>query len=90
MGIVTTDLNEWWVAHQDYQESNTAKAKFQDIMATIDQMLDELKTMNDNGDFDRLPASSKTKAIWMWTQLDAARDTIKADAEAMEFIGWRP
>ena len=87
---ITTDLDAWWVAHQDYIESNKAKGKFQDIMTTIGQMLDELQTMNTNGDFDQLPASCKTKAIWMWQQLDAARDTIKADAEAMEFIGWRP
>ena len=89
MGIVTTELNEWWVAHQDYQESNTAKAKFQDIMNTIDQMLDELKTMNDNSDFNQLPASWKAKALWAWQQLDAARNTVKADAEFMEGINWR-
>lgn len=87
---ITTDLNAWWAELSDYTESNTAKAKFQDIMNTIDQMLDELQTMNANGDFDQFPVSCKTKAIWMWQQLDAARNTIKADAEAMEFIGWQP
>jgi hypothetical protein len=46
--------------------------------------------MNAAGDFDSLPASAKAKAIWIWTQLDNARDTVKADAEAMEFINWRP
>jgi len=87
---VTTDLNTWWAELSDYQESNSSKAKFQDIMATIDQMLDELKTMNDNGDFDQLPSSWKAKAVWAWQQLDAARDTVKADAEFMEGINWRP
>ena len=87
---ITTDLDAWWAELSDYQESNKAKGVFQDIMNTIDQMLDELQTMNDNDDFDQLPASCKTKAIWMWTQLDNARDTIKADVDAMEFIGWRP
>ena len=87
---ITTDLDAWWAELSDYTESNTAKAKLQDIMTTIDQMLDELQTMNTNGDFDQLPASCKAKAIWMWAQLDNARDTIKADADAMEFIGWRP
>ena len=87
---ITTDLDAWFVNLTDYNESNSAKAKFQEIMSTIDQMLDELQTMNANGDFDQLPASCKTKAIWMWTQLDTARNTIKADADAMEFIGWRP
>ena len=37
---ITTDLDAWWAEHQDYQESNSAKGKFQDIMSTIDQMLD--------------------------------------------------
>ena len=87
---ITTDLDAWWAVHQDYAESNTAKAKFQDIMTTIGQMLDELKTMNDNGDFDRLPTSSKTAAIWGWGQFNTTRNTVKANAAFMEFIGWRP
>jgi len=87
---IATDLDAWWAELSDYQESNTAKAKFQNIMATIDQMLDELQTMNSNGDFDQLPASWKAKAVWAWQQLDATRDTVKADAEFMEGINWRP
>ena len=87
---ITTDLDAWWVEHQDYQESNSAKAKFQDIMNTIDEKLDRLQAKNANGDFDQLPASSKAAAIWGWTQLDNARNAVKANAAFMEFIGWRP
>lgn len=87
---ITSDLDAWWAEHQDYQESNLAKAKFQDIMTLIDQKLDELQVMNTNGDFNQLPASSKTVAVWGWTQLDNARNALKANADFMEFIGWRP
>ena len=87
---ITTDLDAWWAELSDYQESNKAKGVFQDIMNTIDQILDELQTMNDNSDFNQLPASWKAKAIWAWQQLDAARNTVKADAEFMEGILWRP
>ena len=90
MGIIIDELNTWWAELTDYNESNDAKARFQDIMNTIDQMLNELQAMHSNGDFDKLPINSKNKAIWIWQQLDAARDTIKADAEAMEFINWKP
>jgi len=87
---ITTDLNAWWAVLSNYEESNSAKAKFQEIMQTIDQYLNELAEMNSNGDFDQLPASVKAKFIWAWTQLDNARDTVKADADFMEAIGWRP
>lgn len=90
MGIITTDLNAWWAKFCDYQESNKAKGKFQDIMSNIDQKLDELQTMSLNGDFDQFPDSCKAKASWIWSQFNTARNTVKADAKAMEFIGWRP
>lgn len=90
MGVITTDLDAWWAAHQDYTGSNTAKAKFQDIMGAINRELDDLQTMNINGDFDQLPASWKAKAIWAWGQLDAARNTVKADTDFMEGINWTP
>ena len=87
---ITNDLDTWWTEVSDYNESNAAKARFQDIVVTMDQMLDELAQMNTNGDFDKLPVSWKAKAIWAWQQLDNARDTIKADPEFMEGINWRP
>ena len=86
---ITTDLNAWWVVHQDYQESNSAKGDFQNTMSTFDQMLDELKRKNDNGDFDQLPASSKAVAVWAWQQWNTVRNTVKANADFLEFIGWR-
>ena len=87
---ITQDLDAWWTTVSDYNESNSAKAKFQEIMSSIDQQLDELSAMNTAGDFDELPASWKAKAIWAWGQLDAARDAVKGDAEFMEGINWRP
>lgn len=86
----TTELDAWWAIKTDYDESNKAKGKFQDIMNTMDQMLDELQTMNANGNFDQLPASWKAKAIWAWGQFNTTRNTVKADAEFMEGINWRP
>lgn len=90
MGQVTIDLNTWWADVCDHNESNQAKAELQDIMIMIDEELDRLQAMNANSDFDKLPASWKAKAIWAWGILDAARDTVKADAEFMEGINWRP
>ena len=87
---VTDDLNDWWGVFKDYQESNAAKAKFQDIMTTIDEYLDELQAMNAAGDFDQLPATVKAKFLWAWQQLDNARDTVKADTDFMEAISWKP
>ena len=87
---ITTDLDAWWETVSDYNQSNTAKARFQDLMSNIDQNLDELQTMNANGDFDQLPSSWKAKAVWAWGLLDTARDTVKADSEFMEGINWKP
>ncbi|NIT61119.1 MAG: hypothetical protein GWN00_34425 [Aliifodinibius sp.] len=87
---ITSDLDTWWAEVDGYNDSNAAKAKFQDLMAEIDRNLDELAQMNTNGEFDKLPASWRTKAIWAWQQLDTARDTVKADAEFMEGINWTP
>ena len=87
---ITTDLDAWWADLKDYQESNSAKAKFQEIMSTIDQMLDELKAMYDAGDYNQLPDSVKTKFVWAWGQLDDARDTVKADSDFMTAINWKP
>jgi len=87
---ITTDLNAWYVELKGYNDSNTAKAKFQEIMWTIDQYLDELATMNQAGEFDKLPDSTKTKLIWAWQQLDTVRDTLKADADFIEALDWRP
>jgi len=87
---ITSDLDAWWAQLKDYDESNAAKAKFQELMIEIDSNLDELAAMNTDGDFDILPASWKAKAIWAWQQLDAARDTVKADAEFMEGLNWKP
>ena len=87
---ITTDLDAWWAEKLDYDESNTAKARFQDLMISFDQNLDELSQMNTNGDFDQLPSSWKAKAVWAWQQFSAARDTVKADSEFMEGINWRP
>jgi hypothetical protein len=87
---ITTDLDIWWETVSDLNESNAAKAKFQDLMNSFDQALNELSDMNSAGDFDELPASWKAKAIWAWGQFDTARDTVKADAEFMEGLNWRP
>ena len=89
MGI-TEDLDLWWSEVDGYNDSNAAKAKFQDLLMQIDQNLDELAQMNADGEFDKLPDSWKAKALWAWQTLDAARDTVKADAEFMEGINWRP
>ena len=87
---ITSDLNSWWATLSDYNESNSAKAKFQDIVREIDKMLNDLQSMNSAGDFNSLPSSAKAKAIWIWQQLNAARNAVEADAEAMEFIKWTP
>jgi len=87
---ITSDLNAWWDELSDYEESNTAKAKFQEIMIAIEQYLNELAQMNSNGDFDKLPPAVKSKFVWAWNQLDSARDTVKADSDFMEAITWKP
>jgi hypothetical protein len=87
---VTSDLDAWWAELKDYDESNAAKAKFQELMIAFEQSLDELQQMNADGEFDKLPASWKAKALWAWQQFDNARDTVKADAEFMEGLNWRP
>ena len=87
---ITSDLNSWWATLSNYNESNSAKAKFQDIVREIDQMLNELQQMSAQGDFDSLPAAAISKATWIWQQLNAARNAVKADAGAMEFINWTP
>lgn len=87
---ISTDLDAWWVNVSDYNESNDAKAKFQDIMRNIDRQLNELADMNTAGDFDKLPVSWKAKAVWAWGQLNTARNTVKADADFMEGINWVP
>jgi len=87
---ITTDLDAWWGTLTDYEESNTSKAKFQEIMTTIDQYLDELEAMNAVGDFNMLPATVKTKFIWAWQQLNTVRSTLKGDADFMEALSWRP
>ena len=90
MGQISDDLDTWWEELSDYEESNASKAKFQEVMQSFDQGLNELSAMNANGDFDQLPASWKAKAVWAWQQFDAARDAVKADADFMEGINWRP
>ena len=87
---ITTDLDTWWDELDSYNNSNSAKAKFQDIMSQIDQQLDELQQMNADGEFDKLPATVKAKFVWAWGQLDAVRDTLKADSDFMEALAWRP
>jgi uncharacterized protein YjgD (DUF1641 family) len=90
VGQISDDLDTWWAELSDYEESNSAKAKFQEIMQSFDQALNELSDMNAAGDFDQLPASWKARAVWAWQQFDAARDIVKADADFMEGINWRP
>ena len=87
---ISTDLDTWWADYTDFQESNTAKGKFQEIMLQIDEQLNKLSDMNTNGDFDELPSNWKTKAVWAWGQLNTARNTVKADAGFMEGINWKP
>lgn len=87
---ISTDLDLWWVQISDYNESNAAKARFQEIMREIDQRLDELSTMYSAGDFDKLPASVKAKFVSAWTQLDAVRNALKADADFMMAVNWTP
>ena len=86
----SNDLDTWWGELQAYSKANSAKAKFQETMRSIEKHLDSLADMNADGDFDGLPASVKAKFIWAWGQLDAARDTIKADSEFMDAINWTP
>ena len=90
MGQISDDLDAWWEELLDYSESNAAKAKFQDLMIQFEQNLNELQEMNAEGEFDKLPASWKAKAIWAWQQFDAARDIVKADADFMEGLNWTP
>lgn len=87
---ISTDLDLWWAEHQNYTESNAAKARFQDIMGEIDNRLTELQTMYANGDFDKLPATVKSEFISAWTQLDTVRQALKNDAGFMEALAWRP
>ena len=90
MTTTTDELDAWWEIIQDYNQSNSAKAVFQDIMEQIDRNLDELYKMNAAGDFNKLPPTVKAKFTWAWTQLDAVRDTLKADVEFMGAVNWRP
>ena len=90
MTTTTDELNAWWKIIKDYDESNAAKAKFQDIMTEIDRNLDELYAMNAAGDFDKLPPTVKAKFTWAWAQLDAVRDILKVDEEFMGAVNWRP
>jgi hypothetical protein len=83
-------LDAWWVIKQDYDESNAAKAEFQNTMSMFEQGLDRLQQMNAAGDFDQIPAIVKTKWLWAWQQWDTVRDTLKADAEFMASLNWRP
>ena len=83
-------LDGWWAELQDYEESNSAKAKFQDVMNMFDSGLNELEAMNTAGDFDQIPAVIKAKWLWAWQQWDAVRDTLKADDEFMASLTWRP
>lgn len=87
---IQTDLDAWWVQISDYNESNAAKARFQEVMGEIDRKLDELQTMYAAGDYDKLPTSVKNKFVWAWQQLDAVRDTLKADADFMAALSWTP
>lgn len=87
---ITEDFNAWWEELKGLNESNSAKARFQDLMIEIDNNLNELAQMNADGKFDELPASWKARALWAWQQLDTARDTIKADDDFMEGINWTP
>lgn len=87
---VSEDLDSWWAEKQSYDESNTAKAEFQDTMTDIDRHLDVLEASYNAGDYDKLPQSVKTKFIWAWGQLNTARNTIKADADFMAAISWKP
>jgi hypothetical protein len=87
---ITTDLDTWWETLSGYSKSNDAKARFQELMIEFERALNELSLMNQAGDFDELPASWKAKAVWAWQQFDSARNTIKADADFMEGLNWRP
>jgi len=87
---IETDLDAWWAVLKDYNESNDSKAVFQTLMGNINDNLNKLKEKNDAGDFDMMPASVKAKWVWAWQQLDAARDTVKADPEFMASLEWRP
>jgi len=83
-------LDAWWGIKQDYDESNTAKAEFQSTMWSFEEGLNRLEQMNNDGDFDQMPALVKAKMIWAWQQWDAVRDTLKADADFMAIIEWKP
>lgn len=89
MGIIE-DLNAWWIQLQDYEESNSAKAKFQDIMSSIDRMLTELEDMYNAGDFSKLPVSVQTEFVWAWGQLDAVRQACLARTAFMQALEWTP
>ena len=87
---IQQDLDAWWAEITDLQEGNSAKAVFQDVMTSLDENLDKLDEMNNNGDFDSLPASVKAKMVTGWQALDGVRDSLKADADFMAVISWRP
>jgi len=87
---IQTDLDTWWVQISDYNESNAAKAKFQDVMTMIDERLNDLAAMNAKGDFDKLPASVKAKFVSAWSQLNTVRNALKADADFMAALNWTP
>ena len=87
---ITTDLDTWWTTKTAYDDSNTAKAEFQRIMAEIDQSLDQLAAMNAAGKFNQLPATVKAEFVAAWTALNNVRVTLKADVGFMEALNWRP
>jgi len=84
------DLTVWWQTIVDVEQGNAAKAQFQTTMQSLDDGLNTLKTAYDAGDYNQLPASVRTKFVWAWSQLNTVRNTLKADAEFMAALNWRP
>lgn len=87
---ITTDLDAWWAVKLAYDDSNSAKAEFQQIMGEIDRSLNELAAMNAAGKFNQLPATVKAEFVAAWQALNTVRNNLKADAGFMEALNWTP
>ncbi len=87
---ITSDLNDWWVDVEDFNESNAAKAAVQDLVNSVNGMLSQLLAMNAAGDFDSLPTSGKDAAITIFQKYNAASNWVAGDSDSQEFLDWTP
>jgi len=86
-GTVTDEFDVWWEEKKTlYDNPNSAKASLQNFIRAYD----EVKQHKDAGDFNNFPTTWKAKALAAWNNFSPVLEAMKADAEFMEGIEWRP